>query len=364
MRYSLLTAVISSTLLVSCASQEAPNKHARAIESFRGMQSTDQKLSYKELNVVNKAAHDHMEKIAITPAERLQFPAYLAMAQKEYADLTEEVNGSYTGSFAPVTIAVVRLFDPEANIPRLQSRTYSDQTVSIADYVAGNLRDRLAREKAHIHPYNVQIGPDKWFSGNGYYGITFGSIAPWYLERCDQFRCPKPDLSEANLKKEVQAVKTYMAKLDQQKIDAIQYWADKASWEDIAENYMNENQTPLKKRLEVRAVLLTALSDASGATFDSKYTYWVKRPHQIDSAINPIIPTPNHPSYPSAHSAVGKAAAVVLSSYFPENASNWDKMAQEAGASRLWAGVHYPMDHKEGVQLGERVGLQALKKQK
>lgn len=363
MRRYLLIAVVLSTLLVSCCNDREQSKGGTSNEQFKAMEQPSQKLTNEELSIVNDAAKAYMAHVSLTPAEQLQFAAYLAHAQKQYADISEEVNGSYKGSFAPVTIAVIRLFDPSANIPRLQSRQYDLQTIAIADFVADGLEERLREEKGHIHPYYVQIGPDTWFSGEGYYGITFGSIKPWYMVKCDQFRCNEPDSSLLALQTQAHEVKRYMQQLDPAKIEAIHYWADRGDWEEIAEAYMVEQQTPLKDRLQVRLVLISALNDAKAAAFDSKYTFWIKRPSQIDATIEPIIPAPNHPSYPSGHSTIGKTAAVVLSHYFPENRRGWELMAQESGMSRIWAGIHYPMDHTAGVELGEKVGQTAIDQQ-
>ncbi len=363
MRLNLLKAIILSITIVGCASESKQEKEDSAVEQFKQIEPASQKLTNKELSIVNRAAYDYISKAELSQAEQMQFGAYLAQSQKQFADLSEAVNGSYRGSFAPVTIAVVRLFDPTANIPRLQSRIYDEQTVAMANYVVENMRERLAEERTNIHAYDVQIGPDKWFSRNGYYGITFGSVTPWNLERCNQYRCTRPSLADGQMHREINQIKGHMAELNPEKIEAIHYWADHGNWEEIAENYMAEKKTPLSERLKVRATLITALSDSKAAAFDSKYTYWVKRPDQVDPSIKTVIPAPNHPSYPSGHSTIGKTAAVVLGYFFPENGRQWDSLATESGLSRIWAGIHYPMDHYEGVKLGDKVGRDAIKHQ-
>lgn len=356
MYYSLLTAVLAALLITGCASSDS-GENTADYEQFKAFEAPGQKLTVQELTLATQAAGQHFKSLELTPAEKLQFQPYLAQAQWEYAQISQFVNGTPQGSFAPVTISMLRLFDAEANIPSLQARPYDQQTLAISDYVADKFEDRLLNEKSHIRSYNVQIGPQKWYSRKGYFGISFGSVEPWYLDKCDQYRCPSPD---ADLLAEAKDIKIFMSENNPKKIEAIHYWVE-ADWVAIADAYMEKNQTDLNKRLEVRAVLTSALADAMAAAFDSKYTYWVKRPHQVDGSIRPLIETPNHPSYPSGHSTIGKTAAVVLTHYFPENKSNWDAMAQEAGLSRIWAGVHYPMDHAAGVVLGEKVGNNTIK---
>ena len=124
---------------------------------------------------------------------------------------------------------------------------------------------------------------------------------------------------------------------------------------------MRKQQTPLKKRLQVRATLLTALIDAQGAAFDSIYTYWVPRPSQVDRSIFPAVEEPSNPSYPSLLSTTSRTAAVILGHFFPEGNPRWDNLAEEAGLSRLSAGTHFMMDHQAGKTLGEKIGNRAVR---
>jgi PAP2 superfamily len=65
--------------------------------------------------------------------------------------------------------------------------------------------------------------------------------------------------------------------------------------------------------------------------------------------------TPRHPSYPSGHSVTYGAAAQLLSAFFPDLRAEFNKVADNAGLARLWAGIHYRSDHLEGMALGRRV---------
>ncbi|MGH2374189.1 MAG: phosphatase PAP2 family protein, partial [bacterium] len=103
------------------------------------------------------------------------------------------------------------------------------------------------------------------------------------------------------------------------------------------------------------------IADAVIAVFDSKYTYWVKRPFMMDRSIRTVMPTPNHPSYPAGHSTLSAAAATILSHYFPEATDTWQALAREAGLSRVWGGIHFPMDNEQGLILGDRVAREAIR---
>jgi len=45
----------------------------------------------------------------------------------------------------------------------------------------------------------------------------------------------------------------------------------------------------------------------------------------------------------------------VLAYLFPEHADFIRGVGKEAGDSRIWAGIHYPIDNDAGVQLGKSV---------
>ena len=65
--------------------------------------------------------------------------------------------------------------------------------------------------------------------------------------------------------------------------------------------------------------------------------------------------TPRHPSYPSGHSTYAAAASELLSFFFPDYRREFDRLADNAGLARLWAGVHWRSDHVQGARLGRTV---------
>jgi len=69
-----------------------------------------------------------------------------------------------------------------------------------------------------------------------------------------------------------------------------------------------------------------------------------------------LFVTPNHPSYPSAHSCFSGAAPSILARQFPAEAGTLDAIVDQAGEARLMAGIHYRTDVDTGKVLGQRVG--------
>jgi membrane-associated phospholipid phosphatase len=80
------------------------------------------------------------------------------------------------------------------------------------------------------------------------------------------------------------------------------------------------------------------------------------RPFQVDPEFKSLFPSPNFPSYPSAHSCQSSAVVTVLGAFFPGDAEAIMKIAEETGNSRMWAGIHFQSDIDAGFDLGIAVG--------
>jgi len=137
-------------------------------------------------------------------------------------------------------------------------------------------------------------------------------------------------------------------------------------------NYWFWNEQTNKKVLEYQldtnppraarayAIESIAAYDSGVACWDAKYTYWAIRPFQLDPTLRTLFPTPNHPSYPAAHGCFSSAAAGALSYLFPRDVQTLNAMAEEAGQSRVWAGIHFPTDVRVGLALGRSVAQQVI----
>jgi hypothetical protein len=135
------------------------------------------------------------------------------------------------------------------------------------------------------------------------------------------------------------------------------------------------------------ALLDLSVADGVIAFYDAKYGYNFWRPvtaiRSADPSINPDTqPDPNwlpevgntapDPSYPGAHAVISAAAAAVLSSFFEtddlaltvtsevlpgveRSFSTLSAAAEEASASRIFAGQHFRFDQAAGQRVGRRV---------
>jgi membrane-associated phospholipid phosphatase len=125
-------------------------------------------------------------------------------------------------------------------------------------------------------------------------------------------------------------------------------YADK--W--IAEDRLDRNPPRVARAY---ALIAASLFDAFIASQDGKFTYWYIRPSQLDPGITPLFPVPNFPSYPSNHSTFSATRSEILAYLFPTRADFIRAVGKEGGDSRIWAGIHFPMDNLAGVQLGKSV---------
>jgi hypothetical protein len=105
-----------------------------------------------------------------------------------------------------------------------------------------------------------------------------------------------------------------------------------------------------------------AMNDAMIATWESKYHYNRPRPSERDHKLPTARPVPNSPSYPSEHAAAAQAAASVLAYFLPAEEASFQAMAEQAGWSRVLAGLQYPSDYAAGLELGRRVAEQVIAK--
>lgn len=119
---------------------------------------------------------------------------------------------------------------------------------------------------------------------------------------------------------------------------------------------MSRNGLDLPHAAQMLAMMGVAIADAEVAAWDGKYAYRTARPITIDPDLDVQPPTPPFPSDSSAHATVSNAAAVARASLFPDDSGDPLDLAEEAAASRCWAGIHFPIDDDAGTLLGRNVG--------
>jgi len=196
--------------------------------------------------------------------------------------------------------------------------------------------------------------------------IEPGAIAwrTWVLLSGSQFRLPPPP-DVAATQGEIEQLRGIARARNAETLDRIAWWdavAPSYRWNQIA---MEEalraglNANVASRRL---ALLHIALADGMIAAWDSKYAYNRPRPAAVDSTLQSATATPSSPSYPDEHAVAGAVAAAVLGEVFPQRATEFNRLAEEAGRMRLLAGVAFPSDVAAGAELGRQVATVALER--
>jgi membrane-associated phospholipid phosphatase len=205
---------------------------------------------------------------------------------------------------------------------------------------------------------SIPGGPGKW-TGTNPVLPQMANWQTWVLSNGSQLRPgPPPDYNSPQMAAQVAQVKNFVRTTASN--TAVYHWASAfvyKLWGDILDQKLFEYGLTANPPRAARAYALSSVAqyDALIACWDSKYTYWEMRPFQLDATITTVVPTPNFPGYVAAHATLSEASATILDYLFPQDASYFNAQAQEAASSRVWGGIHLPVDIEVGMQLGNAV---------
>jgi hypothetical protein len=218
------------------------------------------------------------------------------------------------------------------------------------------------------------------------------AVLPFVLDRADAFRpAAYPSLTGDAYADAVNEVRLLgqdvsTSRTADQTIQA-RFWGAPIwnYWNEIAQGVVLARSSGIATAAHLFAALNLAFADAVIAFYDAKYHYRVWRPitavrladsdgnpgTTADPAWNPLATTPADPSYPGAHSVISEAGATILTRFYgPARLltvtsevlpgvtrvfHRFQDAAEEAGRSRIYAGVHTRLDHDAGQRLGRDV---------
>ncbi len=178
-----------------------------------------------------------------------------------------------------------------------------------------------------------------------------------------------------------------------QQTEVARFWADPP---------LVQNQRALRsysERLHLRtlrtaqlfALADTASADALIACWDAKYHFAYWRPFSAipngdqdsnpataaDAGWRPLLPTPNHPEYPSAHSCSTTAIVTVVAALAPSGRLDLTmdstttgtvhhygsvrELTDEVANARVWGGLHWRFSTEDGTRIGRAVARSVLR---
>jgi hypothetical protein len=219
----------------------------------------------------------------------------------------------------------------------------------------------------------------------------FPSIKPFALQSLDQFRpAPPPAMNTAAYAAAVNQTRvlggtTSTARTPQQ-LEVARFHTEPPP-PAITRNLgrFASSTTHVGDAARLMAAIYVSYVDAIAACFEAKYHYGTWRPvsairmaeldgndaTQADAAWAPVLPTPNHPEYPAAHSCTSASVGEALRHFYgtPKVTFTWDSKVTnttrtyagidtfnaEAGMARIHGGMHFTFATAAGEELGRRV---------
>ena len=197
-----------------------------------------------------------------------------------------------------------------------------------------------------------------------------GTWKTWVMESGSQFRPPPPPrFGTPGFLEQVRATIRAQDNLTEKQKRAAKFWQGGEGtalppgiWIQVVLEQLHEQPLTTPRAARVFALLNVAQADAGVAAWDAKYKYWYPRPENgirdsgLDKQWKPYVETPLFPAYVSGHATYSAAAGEVLAHIYPEDAKLWRARAQEAAMSRVWGGIHWPVDGEFGARLGRKIG--------
>ena len=153
-------------------------------------------------------------------------------------------------------------------------------------------------------------------------------------------------------------------------------------WLGITGIAARQSKADMMETLEAYVRVSVALADGFISCWDEKYRSDHIRPETainklVDEKWVPLLQTPPFPEYPSGHSVISNAAAVVLTDLYGPSFQYADstevpyglpvrsfnsfmEAAEEAAISRLYGGIHFMPAIENGAEQGRQVGTHVV----
>lgn len=266
-------------------------------------------------------------------------------------ELSEELNEMYTKKFGS-----------------LEELSFTSKQIAEL-YKFRTQFDSLANETE----YNIPEGEGKWYETTSTPPLSpqAGSWERWLIPSEVDFETRTPHLpGSPEYDEQVRGVFEVQQNLTEFQIGRALYWGGYTDqgvypadlWLDIMYDHLPISLTQLEVA-RYQKILTQSVADSFMEAWKSKYTHWTERPDMAIEGFETVFDNPNFPSYVSGHATTSQTAADILSHLIPEHKEEFQRLSKEAADSRLWAGVHFDMDNKDGAILGNKVAEYIIENQ-
>jgi hypothetical protein len=243
-------------------------------------------------------------------------------------------------------------------------------------------------------------GPGRWIpTPPNQVGVSswLGAMRPFVLRSPGQFRPARPAaLTSARWAADYNETRLFGSATSTvrtaEQTEVARFWGDApvVQIQRALRGYTVHKRLGAAGTARLFALADTASADALIACWDAKYRYEFWRPFSAipaghtdgnpatpaDPGWQPLLPTPNHPEYPSAHGCTTTAIVTVLAGLDPAHRVDLDvdsiptgttrhftsvpQLVQELANARVWGGLHWRFSTREGSRIGRSVGLAVL----
>ena len=246
------------------------------------------------------------------------------------------------------------------------------------------LRANDGRDKP-LAPYVSGTAPGK-FRSDAPINRYFPYVRPFTLTSAAQFRpAGPPALSSSAYAADLNETKMLgsanSAARDATQTEVARFHSEPPtiSWSRNSRQFATSHQN-LADNARLMAMIWVAHADAMIACFESKYHFEFWRPTSAialaelaaDPKWIPVVPTPNHPEYPAAHSCGAAATAETVRIFFGTHQVSFkfdstvpgsvvhrftttDELVNEMQAARIHGGMHFRTATVDGAALGAKV---------
>ena len=344
-----------------------------------------------DLAAVHLAIYDAL--MAITPTHRpyAVTPAADASGASQEAAVAAAAYGVLKRLYPARTALYQGEYDTAlAALPVGDAKT---KGLALGAEVAQTLLDAIGDDgrSVALAPYMPGTAPGR-FRGLAPVNRQAPLMKPYALTAAAQFRAPPPpaldsatfaaDYNESRLLGGLVSTTRTDAQLD-----AARFHSEPPSrfWPRNLRKFATTDGS-LAEHARLMAMLYTAEADATIACFESKYFYEAWRPLSAiplgdtdgnpattaDPGWLPVLPTPNHPEYPAAHSCASSAVGEVLKSYYGTGDIGFgfdstvsatahlytsiQGLLADVQIARIAGGMHFRFSTAAGAALGTNVG--------